>query len=158
MSGLPKKTSVGNESKNNEQKKPKRHKAYPPEFREKAVKMITELGYTAGEVARQLNCSLSAIQRWKSEARPLDPAVSARMSLEEDENKPLRKEVARLRMENARLRMENDILILHRNGNCPVYSIKAGMKAERRNDGMKVFRGFLTIPSLRCAPFRLLFH
>ena len=103
MSGSQKKTSVGNESKNEGQKKPKRHKAYPPEFREKAVKMITELGYTASEVARQLNCSLSAIQRWKSESKPLDPEVSARMSHEEDENK-------RLRKENARLRMENDIL------------------------------------------------
>lgn len=103
MSGLQKKTSLGTESKKEELKKPKRHKAYPAEFREKAVKMITELGYTASEVGKQLNCSVSAIQRWKSEANPLDPEVSARMSLEEDENK-------RLRKENARLKMENDIL------------------------------------------------
>ena len=47
--------------------------------------MITELGNTADEVAKQLNCSVSAIQRWKSEMTPLDLVVSAHMSLEEDE-------------------------------------------------------------------------
>jgi len=61
--------------------------------------MITDLGYTAREVAQQLDCSLSAVQRWKSEMMPLDPVVSARMELGEDENKRLRKENARLKME-----------------------------------------------------------
>ena len=83
--------------------KPRRHKPYPLEFREKAVKMITELGYTTSEVAQQLNCSVSAVLRWKSEMTPLDPETSARMELGEDENK-------RLRKENARLKMENEIL------------------------------------------------
>ena len=103
MSKSPKQKSFGHESTTMERKKPRRPKAYPVEFREKAVKMITELGYTASEVGRQLNCSVSAIQRWKSESKPLDPEISKRMSLEEDENK-------RLRKENARLRMENEIL------------------------------------------------
>ena len=83
--------------------KPHRHKPYPLEFREKAVKMITELGYTTSEVAQQLDCSVSAVLRWKSEMTPLDPETSARMELGEDENK-------RLRKENARLKMENEIL------------------------------------------------
>jgi hypothetical protein len=65
--------------------------------------MITELGYTTSEVAQQLNCSVSAVLRWKSEMTPLDPETSARMELGEDENK-------RLRKENARLKMENEIL------------------------------------------------
>jgi hypothetical protein len=69
--------------------------------------MITDLGYTAREVAQQLDCSLSAVQRWKSEMTPLDPVVSARMELGEDENKRLRKEVARLKMENEILKKGN---------------------------------------------------
>ena len=95
--------SSGAEKSTRTQGKVRRHKAYSAEFREKAVKMITELGYTAREVAQQLDCSLSAVQRWKSEMTPLDPVVCARMSLEEDENK-------RLRKENLRLKMENEIL------------------------------------------------
>jgi transposase-like protein len=78
-------------------------KSDSPEFREKAVKMGVELGYSVPEVARQLGCSAAAIHRWKDAATPLDAEVSQRMSLGEDENK-------RLRKENARLKMENEIL------------------------------------------------
>jgi transposase-like protein len=77
----------------------KSKKSYSPEFREKAVKMVVELGYSVPEVARQLGCSAAAIHRWRSGAVPLDPEVSQRMSLGEDENKRLRKENARLKME-----------------------------------------------------------
>jgi len=78
--------------------KPK--KSYPPEVREKAVKLITELGYSVGDVAQQLGCSTAAVRRWKTEATPPDPEVSLRMELGEDENKRLRKELARVKMEN----------------------------------------------------------
>jgi len=77
----------------------KTKKSYPPEFREKAVNLITELGYSVSEVAQQLGCSTAAVRRWKTEATPLDPVVSQRMELGEDENKRLRKENARLKME-----------------------------------------------------------
>ena len=77
----------------------KSKKIYSPEFREKAVKMVVELGYSVPDVARQLGCSTAAIHRWKEAAVPLDPEVSQRMSLGEDENKRLRKENARLKME-----------------------------------------------------------
>ena len=78
--------------------KPK--KSYSPEVREKAVKLITELGYSVADVAQQLGCSTAAIRRWKIEATPLDPEVSLRMELGEDETKRLRNEVRRLKMEN----------------------------------------------------------
>jgi transposase-like protein len=81
----------------------KTKKSYPPEFREKAVKMITDLGYSVSEVAQKLGCSTAAVRRWKESAMPLDPELSQRMELGEDENK-------RLRKENARLKMEVDIL------------------------------------------------
>ena len=51
--------------------KPK--KSYPPEVREKAVKLITELGYSVSDVAQQLGCSTAAVRRWKEAATPLDP-------------------------------------------------------------------------------------
>jgi transposase len=74
-------------------------KSYPPEVREKAVKLITELVYSVSEVAQQLGCSTASVHRWQSAATPLDPAVSLRMQLGEDEARRLRKEVQRLKME-----------------------------------------------------------
>lgn len=82
------------------QKRPSK-KHYPPEFREKAIKLITELGYTVDQVAEKLGCCKESVRRWKSAALPkLDAETAARMELGEDENKRLRKEVARLKMEN----------------------------------------------------------
>ena len=62
-------------------------KSSPPKVREKALKLITELGYSVSEVARQLGCSVAAIHRWKAASLPLAPEVSLRMELGEDENK-----------------------------------------------------------------------
>ena len=85
-------------------KKSRSKKHYPPEFREKAVKLITELGYTVEQVAEKLGCCKESVRRWKAAAQPkLDPETALRMELEENEHK-------RLRQENARLKMENEIL------------------------------------------------
>jgi len=84
--------------------KSKSRRGYPTEFREKAVKLVAECGYTVEQVAEKLNCSKESIRRWKEAGqKKLDPVTAARMELEE-------KEVKRLRKENARLQMENDIL------------------------------------------------
>ena len=85
-----------------EHSKSKKH--YPPEFREKAVKLITELGYTVEQVAEKLGCCKESVRRWKAAAMPkLDPETALRMELEE-------KEIKQLRKENARLKMEVEIL------------------------------------------------
>ena len=82
----------------------KSQKSYPPEFREKAVKLVTELGYSTDQVAEKLGCSKESVRRWKDAVKPkLDPDTALRMELEENENK-------RLKKENARLKMENEIL------------------------------------------------
>jgi Transposase and inactivated derivatives len=82
-------------------KKSQSKKHYPPEFREKAVKLITELGYTVEQVAEKLGCCKESVRRWKAAVIPkLDPETTLRMELEEKENKQLRKEIARLKMEN----------------------------------------------------------
>ena len=90
--------------------KPKTKKHYPPEFREKAVKLITELGYTVEQVCEKLGCSHESVRRWKAAAKPkLDPETALRMELEENENKRLRKEVAKLKMENDILKNRNGV-------------------------------------------------
>jgi transposase len=76
-------------------------KSYPAEFREKAVKLVTERGFTIQQVADQLGCSFESVRRWKEAAtRTLDPEVSRRMESDESELKRLRKEVVQLKMEN----------------------------------------------------------
>ena len=75
-------------------------KSYPDEFRSKAVKLVTEKGFTPQQVAEHLGCSLESVRRWKEAAkRKLDPEHATRIELEENENKRLRNEVKRLTME-----------------------------------------------------------
>jgi transposase len=77
-------------------------KFYPAEFREKAVRLVTERGFTIPHVAEQLGCSKVSIQRWKEAAnKKLEPELAARIEFEESETKRLRKRVAQLEMENA---------------------------------------------------------
>ena len=40
-------------------------KSYPAEFREKAVRLVTERGYTLKQVAEHLECSEESVRRWK---------------------------------------------------------------------------------------------
>ena len=85
-------------------RKSKSSKSYSVEFREKAVKLVTDCGYSIEQVAEKLGCSKESVRRWKEATKQkLDPDTAVRMELGEDENK-------RLRNENKRLRMENDIL------------------------------------------------
>jgi len=82
-------------------RKSKSQKSYPAEFREKAVKLVTDCGYTIEQVADKLGCSKESVRRWKEVTQQkLDPETVARMELEESELKRLRKEVVRLTMEN----------------------------------------------------------
>jgi len=76
-------------------------RGYSQEFREKAVRLVQDGGYSLEQVAEQLGCSAESIRRWK-EATNTKPASGADR-LEREENK-------RLRKENAQLRTENEIL------------------------------------------------
>lgn len=80
---------------------PKAAKQYTPEFKEKAVKLVTELGYSTSQVAEKLGCSQISVQRWVKATKPkLDPETILRMELEENETKRLRNEIERLKTEN----------------------------------------------------------
>ena len=83
----------------------KNRKKYTQEFRESAVKLITEQGYQNAEAARNLGINPTMLGRWKREIEGggvgnLD-SVSA---------KDIQAELTRLRKENHRLKMEREIL------------------------------------------------
>jgi transposase len=82
-----------------------KRKKYTQEFRDSAVKLITEQGYQITEAARNLGINATMLGRWKREFEggmdgSPDPA----------KGKALQAELTRLRKENHRLKMEREIL------------------------------------------------
>jgi len=78
----------------NSKSKPKRtRRSFTDEFKIEAVKMVTEQGIKAAEVARSLDINENLIHRWKSKFSQTESDT------ENDELKLLREEVKRLRME-----------------------------------------------------------
>jgi transposase len=80
----------------------KQRRDFTDEFKNDAVKLVTEQGYTASEVGHRLGVNHSNVSRWVREHR---------RRLENPTYSPdLEAEVKRLRKENKRLQMERDIL------------------------------------------------
>jgi transposase len=77
-------------------------KTYTKEFKEEAVALVTEQGYSVAEAAKSLGIANKLIYNWKAKLE----AEKSGKSLNEDE----RAELAKLRKENKRLRMEKEIL------------------------------------------------
>ena len=79
-------------------------KKYTREFKEEAVKLVTELGCSLSEAARNLEIHPNLLCRWKrefgEETKEFHPEGRAE----------LRMELNRLQLENKRLRMEREIL------------------------------------------------
>lgn len=79
---------------------------YTKEFKEEAVKLVTEAGLSIAEVARRVSVGKSTIEYWVRQAR--------KGNLPDDHRKkPVtaeEMEVNRLRREVAELKMERDIL------------------------------------------------
>jgi transposase len=77
------------------------------EFKQDAVKLITEKGYTHQQVADSLGISLSAIGRWsRAERGSASPSGSKTATL----NLADQTELLRLRKEIEQLRMEREII------------------------------------------------
>jgi transposase len=75
-------------------------KKYTMEFKQEAVKLVTEQGYTQTEVGRRLGINAKNISRWMIDfSKVPGNKVKPKPSIMEDELKELRKEVKRLRME-----------------------------------------------------------
>ena len=79
---------------------------YTKEFKEEAVKMVTEAGMSIPEVSRRVSVNESSIRYWIKRAK------EGRLS-NDGKQRPVsgeQMEVARLRREVAELRMEREIL------------------------------------------------
>lgn len=81
----------------------KKKKQYTQEFKESAVKLITDQGYKVAEAARNLGVNAAVLGRWKREA-------SSDNGQEVNNVKELQAELVRLRKENQRLKLEREIL------------------------------------------------
>jgi transposase len=84
----------------------KRRKDYTKEFKEDAVKLVIEQGYSITEVGSRLGINSNNVSRWVREYRRDQEAILSGGKTQreiETENRELRKE-------NQRLKMERDIL------------------------------------------------
>lgn len=75
---------------------------YTDEFREEAVKLVTEQGYTVAEAAKALGITTKLLYNWKDKL--------AKQASGETLSKDERAELIKLRKENKRLLMEREIL------------------------------------------------
>jgi transposase len=80
----------------------KAYKHYPKDFKEEAVNLVLEQGYSVPEAARSLGIATNMLYRWKQQIEDQRQG----MALGEDE----RDELKRLRKEVKQLRMEKEIL------------------------------------------------
>ena len=80
----------------------RQYKQYPKEFKEEAVALVNEQGYSVPEAAKSLEVNPNLLYRWKDKVDQL----TTRTALAEDE----RAELKRLRKEIKELRMEKEIL------------------------------------------------
>lgn len=78
---------------------------YTQEFKDSAVKLITEQGYRVSEAARNLGINAGMLGRWKRDFA--DPGYD---NSSPSTRKDIQAELTRLRKENRRLTMERDIL------------------------------------------------
>lgn len=81
-----------------------KRKRYTKEFREEAVKQITERGYSVRDVSSRLGISTKSLYTW------LQASGKQRQTRDPDELEQIRKENARLKNELKRVEEERDIL------------------------------------------------
>lgn len=87
-------------------KKPRRkRRAFTPEFKTGAVKLVLERGKTLAEVAKNLDLNPSTVSLWVKRARA-SSSKPPRGTLNNEE----KEELARLRKEVRELRIEREIL------------------------------------------------
>ncbi|MBA3029624.1 MAG: transposase [Desulfobacteraceae bacterium] len=83
----------------------KKRRKYTQEFKDEAVKLVTEQGYAITEAARNLGVNENLLGRWKREIEgggEGSPAVQSGTAIQSELNQ--------LRKENKRLKMEREIL------------------------------------------------
>jgi len=83
----------------------KKRRQYTEEFKESAVKLVTEQGYRFSEASRNLGVNVSVLRRWK---KAMETSNDQKPLVTDADN--LQAELARLKKENHRLKLERDIL------------------------------------------------
>jgi transposase len=78
------------------------NKSYSKEFKEEAVALISDQGYSVAQAANAVGVRTNQLYRWKQEQE----ALKAGSMLSPDD----KAELLRLRKENKQLRMEKEIL------------------------------------------------
>lgn len=74
------------------------YKQYPQEFKEEAVALVIEQGYSVPEAAKSLGVATNLLYRWKDKQEQSNDKSSL-AETEQEELKRLRQEVKTLRME-----------------------------------------------------------
>ena len=80
----------------------KSRRKYSREFKHEAVKLVVEQNRTVGDVAESLGVSAGVLQRWKSQLKSEGALAfpgNGRLNEADEENRKLRKELARVRQE-----------------------------------------------------------
>jgi transposase len=83
----------------------RKRRKFTREFKEEAVKLITEQGYKISEAARNLGVDSNVLGRWKRELEGGGKDTSGLQG-----GSVMQAELNRLRKENKRLKMEREIL------------------------------------------------
>jgi len=78
------------------------HKQYPKEFKEEAVSLVLNQGYSVPEAAKSLGIATNMLYRWKEQ---VEQQLEGKVLVEGE-----REELKRLRKEVKELRMEKEIL------------------------------------------------
>jgi transposase len=82
----------------------RKRRNYTKEFKEEAVKLVTEQGYSLAEAGRNLGINANQLGRWKKETEVGPTSVSG------SDGVAMQAELKRLRKENKQLKMEREIL------------------------------------------------
>lgn len=83
----------------------KKRRKYRLEFKEEAVKLVTEQGYQLTETSRNLGIHENLLGRWKREIEGDEESPGLPQN-----GKAMHEELIQLRKENKRLKMEREIL------------------------------------------------
>ena len=84
-------------------------RSFSKEFKQGAIKLVTEQGYSINEAARRLEIDRKCIHDWLNKYAPSFNQRDADKELEDDP-KAMASELRRLRKENDQLRLEKEIL------------------------------------------------
>lgn len=82
-------------------------RSFTPEFKQEAVRQVTELGRPVASVARSLNISANLLHRWKRDLGESPKGAfpgKGRLRPEDEEIRRLKREIEDLREENSFLK------------------------------------------------------